>query len=78
MKNNEIRNRMSELSTMMADIEDPSLLMEGMDLSEEDVKTYLLGEFHNYLWAEFQSLDTELIELRDKYQDLISFFATTT
>ena len=69
---------MSELSTMMADIEDPSLLMEGMDLSEEDVKTYLLGQFHDYLWSEFQDLDTELIELNEKYQDLISFFATSS
>ena len=55
----EREDRMSDLSTMMADIEDPSLLMESLDLSEEDVKTHLLVRFYAHLWEEYQDLEVQ-------------------
>ena len=45
------------ISVLMADIEDPSLIMEDFDLDKNEVKTYLLNEAHYLLWDLFLEIE---------------------
>ena len=66
MKYKDLKDRYELLSTLMADIEDPSLLKESFDLKEEEVKDFLLTIIHNFLWEEYLVTKAKLERLRSE------------
>jgi hypothetical protein len=70
MNYKDLQKRLETLSCLMADIEDPSLLMESMELNEEDVKTYLSNECHNFLYNEFKDTEAQLERLDQVFKEM--------
>jgi len=60
MNYTDLQKRWGYLLCLLADIEDPSLLMESMELNEEEVKDFLLGDIHKFLYEEFKDTENQL------------------
>ena len=70
MNYKDLEKRLEYLSCLMADMEDPSLLMESMELNEEEAKDFLLCRIHNFLYEEFKDTENQLERLDEVFEEM--------